>query len=411
MLGARPYVEEALRWVPDPNDQPATISERPELNAKPSVFAATVPVSDASRARVLIADDNADMRAYLRQLLAKHWEVETCPDGGSALAVAAANPPALILTDVMMPGLDGLMLVRALREDKRTAHLPIVVLSARASSEATIKGLEAGADDYVLKPFSAPELIARVRANLELARLRNELAETKAEASLAGARRDFMNMAAHELRSPLAVVTGYLSMLQDGTITPDSREFPATLATIGTKAKEATTLVERVLVAARLEADRLTLERIQVDLRELAEQAVNRAKPLANLAGERLTLQVPSSPVPVNVDPRYVGMILDNLVSNALLHGAGGVLVSIPAEDEPSILVRDSGRGVSADLRERIFEPFIRAEEHIRGSGGTGLGLSISRGLAEAHGGTLTLEQAAGPGAVFVLRLPAKQPA
>jgi PAS domain S-box-containing protein len=128
---------------------------------------------------VLLADDNADMRDYVGRLLADLYEVEAVPDGESALAAALARPPALVLTDVMMPGLDGFGLLRRLRGDPRTQAVPIVMLSARAGEEARVEGLEAGVDDYLIKPFGARELRARVSALLEMARIRREAARNE----------------------------------------------------------------------------------------------------------------------------------------------------------------------------------------------------------------------------------------
>ena len=125
-------------------------------------------------ARVLIADDNTDMREYLSRLLSSTgYAVEAVTDGQHALERIRADVPDLVVSDVMMPRIDGLALVAALRTDPRTAAVPVVLLSARAGQEASIEGLQAGADDYLVKPFAAAELLARVRANIELARLRN----------------------------------------------------------------------------------------------------------------------------------------------------------------------------------------------------------------------------------------------
>ncbi|WP_249999403.1 SpoIIE family protein phosphatase [Actinoplanes sp. M2I2] len=155
--GADPYVQEAMRWLPG------------AAEAAPDI-----PPPAKSPATVLVADDNADMRDYLARLLrsAGH-DVQTVVDGRAALEAARLRNPDLIVSDVMMPRLDGLELVAALRADPRTAGTPVLLLSARAGQEASIEGLEAGADDYLVKPFSSAELLARVRANVELARLRN----------------------------------------------------------------------------------------------------------------------------------------------------------------------------------------------------------------------------------------------
>jgi len=156
------YLQEALRW----GDGPA----RSETE------------TDGSRARVLLADDNADMRSYLSDLLAPHVEVLAVPDGQEALdALRTDTQIDLVLTDVMMPRLDGMQLLAAIREDEQLRRIPVVVLSARAGQEAAVEALEGGADDYVVKPFTAPELIARVRSTLELARSRNEEAKRERE--------------------------------------------------------------------------------------------------------------------------------------------------------------------------------------------------------------------------------------
>ena len=157
-VSAAAYAEESLRWLAD--------------GAVPSEADET-PTPDAAGGRVLIADDNADMRDYLRRLLERHWTIEVAADGEAALAAACARPPDLVLSDVMMPRLDGFGLVGALRRNPRTAAVPVILLSARAGEESRVDGVAAGADDYLVKPFSARELIARVNTHLVLARARN----------------------------------------------------------------------------------------------------------------------------------------------------------------------------------------------------------------------------------------------
>ncbi|BBY18208.1 histidine kinase [Mycolicibacterium litorale] len=160
---ADPYVQEALRWLPT----------EPNAGVDAGVTGAVSGSADAG-ARVLIADDNADMRSYLTGLLhGAGYEVTAVTDGHEALESVRADIPDLVVSDVMMPRLDGLGLVAALRTEPRTAALPVLLLSARAGQEASIEGLQAGADDYLVKPFAAAEFLARVRANVALARLRN----------------------------------------------------------------------------------------------------------------------------------------------------------------------------------------------------------------------------------------------
>ncbi|SPM33670.1 histidine kinase, partial [Mycobacterium rhizamassiliense] len=165
---AQPYVQEALRWLP------ADATTAPDTSTAATMTAITPANGGSERVRVLVADDNADMRDYLCHLLrTAGYEVDEVADGRQALDAIHAHAPDLLISDVMMPGLDGLQLLTALRRDPRTAALPVLLLSARAGPAASIEGLLAGADDYLVKPFAAAELLARARATVELARLRN----------------------------------------------------------------------------------------------------------------------------------------------------------------------------------------------------------------------------------------------
>ncbi len=173
---ADPFVQEALRWLPgtaqDVDDgaeaQPGPEEITPSSDVDPAATGRALP------ARVLVADDNADMREYLARLLrSAGFRVTTVTDGQAALDAIRVGAPDLVISDVMMPRLDGLGLVAALRADARTAAVPVLLLSARAGQEASVEGLRAGADDYLVKPFSAVELLARVRSNLGMARFRN----------------------------------------------------------------------------------------------------------------------------------------------------------------------------------------------------------------------------------------------
>ena len=167
--GAAAFVEEALRWLPD----------TARAGAAAENVGAGADTGPESGARVLLADDHADMRDYVTRLLHQRgWTVAAVANGQDALAAAQAQRPDLVLADIMMPGLDGFALLRALRADSATSTVPVILLSARAGEEAKVEGLAAGADDYLVKPFSAPELVARVAAQLSLAHLRQSVDAT-----------------------------------------------------------------------------------------------------------------------------------------------------------------------------------------------------------------------------------------
>ena len=198
-LGAAPFVEEALHWLPDESVLSSQLSvDRDVLPVNTTTGSG--PVS-TDRARILLADDNADMRGYVRRLLSSQgYEVDAVADGEAALHAARARPPGLALADVMMPKLDGLGLVRELRNDPETRGVPIILVSARAGEESRVDGFGKGADDYLIKPFSARELLARVSARLELARVRG-LAEQELRHA-----RDYAEAIIHTTRGPLVIL-------------------------------------------------------------------------------------------------------------------------------------------------------------------------------------------------------------
>jgi PAS domain S-box-containing protein len=184
-MAAAPFVEEALRWLPDEDSGESPVPS-PELNVTLSIQD-SAPSTEQARPGILIVDDNADMRHYLCRLLEVRYEVMEAADGEAALAAARGRRPDLILTDVMMPRLDGLGLLRELRADPSLKTIPVIVLSARAGEESRVEGLDRGADDYLVKPFSAKELLARVAGQVDMARVRREAREAadKANAQLA----------------------------------------------------------------------------------------------------------------------------------------------------------------------------------------------------------------------------------
>ncbi len=170
---AEGYVEEALRWLPGTGGI-SSASPGPAADGTISRKRAGTPSKDVPTPRVLLAEDNADMRDYVVRLLGGRMRVTAVNNGKEALASALKEPPDLILSDIMMPVLDGFGLLREVRRNPDLSHIPVILLSARAGKESRVDGVSAGADDYLVKPFSAPELLARVTTHLKLAELRQE---------------------------------------------------------------------------------------------------------------------------------------------------------------------------------------------------------------------------------------------
>jgi PAS domain S-box-containing protein len=209
---AMPYVEEARRWLPEHNlELPIVdfgLEESLSLATSNSVNQPDPSNRQNSKFKILLADDNADMRHYIQRLLSSSYTVETTPDGVAALEAIQSSRPDLVLTDVMMPRMDGFELLRSLRSDAATQDMPIILLSARAGEEARIEGLEAGADDYLTKPFSARELIARVEATLKLTQLRRTARDREQELQI-------------ETQRAVADLDRVMANLRDGFITFD----------------------------------------------------------------------------------------------------------------------------------------------------------------------------------------------
>jgi signal transduction histidine kinase len=381
-VGADAFIEEAQGW----------------LRAAPAQSA-----PGKKRRRIVWADDNADMREYVRGLLAPHYDVEAVADGAEALAAVRRERPELVITDAMMPNIDGIELLRRLRADPGTATLPVLVLSARAGEEARIEGLQAGADEYLYKPFSARELLARVGSLLRVADSERSLRE-------ADRRKDeFLATLAHELRNPLAPLRSALELLQR---TQAPRELDAVRGIMRRQVDHLVRLVDDLLEVSRISRGVLELRRELVPVAAVMRNAAESSRPLIESKGHDLELIFPAEPLWLDGDPVRLAQIVSNLLNNAAKYTDPGGRIVLAARREPggaAIEVGDNGRGIAPDALPRLFEMFSR--ERPGGEEGLGIGLALSRKLAELHGGTLEA-QSDGPGlgASFTLRLPLAAP-
>jgi signal transduction histidine kinase len=392
---AAAYVAEAMRWSVDPT--------------MPTAPAAT-PAAPAGekRERILLVDDNADMRDYVKRILEPRFQVEAVADGEAALAAARRNPPDLIVTDVMMPGLDGFELLRRVRADDTLASIAVIMLSARAGGEARIEGLDAGADDYLIKPFSARELIARVEAQMKLQRQRlaAEEARRRAEASTR-AKDEFMAMLGHELRNPLAPILTTLQVMQlrGSNIFADER------ALIDRQVRHVVRLVDDLLDVSRIARGKISLDRAAVDLADTIAHAIELASPLLEQRMHHLALDVERGLI-VDGDRMRLAQVFANLLINAAKYTTAGGSIRVAAKragGRVQVSVKDTGIGIRGEMLPVVFDLFVQGPRGLdRSEGGLGLGLSIVKSLVSLHDGAVEAHSdGAGTGSEFVVWLPA----
>ncbi len=399
--GAAAYVQEAHGWLQQVTEPAACPA--PHLPGRERPRGAPL----APRGHILLADDNADMREYVRRLLEGPYTVEAVENGTRALEAARSRPPDLVLSDVMMPGLDGFGLLRELKGDPRTAAVPVILLSARAGEEATLEGLEAGADDYLVKPFSARELVARVDGTRKAAQARQR-AEALAEElrQRAGFEQQLIGIVSHDLRTPVsAILLGVTGLLRGEAL---SERQTKSVVRIQSSAERAHRMIRDLLdfTQARL-AEGFRIERRATDLHALIQGVLEEVE--AAHAGREIRFSRDGDGRG-EWDPDRLSQVVQNLVTNALKYSPGGTPVRIETHAEAgdvTLSVHNEGAPIPPDRLGRIFQPLQRASGEVDKAGRSiGLGLYIVKQVVEAHGGSVSVESSAEAGTTFLVRLP-----
>jgi len=348
--------------------------------------------------RVLVAEDEDDLRGFMVGVLKDSYEVDAAGNGAEALELMNQNRPDLVLTDIMMPGTSGLDLCRAIKDDPGLRHIPVILLTARGENEAALEGYEAGADDFVSKPFHTRVLLARIRAHLKMRGLSLQLAD---RARLASAGTLAAGLA-HEVKNPLNAAVNAARILAKGGSNRVSSE---KLMELIIDALERINGIISALDAHARPADGDDL--VPCSVRKSVESTLNL---LSHKLKNGVTVhQDYGTAGDVFAPARAFNQVMLNLIDNSVRSRAENIWIELRQVDKRVVVaVADDGPGVPPDVVHRIFDPFFTTR--VEGEG-TGLGLHLSRRIAQECGGELRYEPRPGGGARFVMEIPAMEQA
>lgn len=399
--------------------------------------------------RVLLVEDSRTQAQRFRVALeAAGLRVETCHDGAEGLRSAREHPPDVVVTDVLMPEMDGWELCLALRADWRTSRVPIVVMTSLTEPTDVLRALAVGADGYVGKPFDDAVLVDRVRrvatqggaaspaidvhgrtlpirasreailgvltCALEDAASRHaELAASRARLEQAKEMQDEMiGVVAHELRTPLNVLSLRAGLEESGevAVAAAARSLPPLSELVARNVRAMSAIVDDLLDVARIETGAIRVSPRSGDLGAVASDVATRFAMVSALHPvECETGSESEQPVVALFDPARVEQVLANLLSNAIKYSPGGGRVVVrlePSDEHVRVVVEDEGIGIPEGAAERLFGRYVRAPGSDRVAKGVGLGLYISRRLIELQGGEIGAERRAGKGSRFWFTLP-----
>jgi signal transduction histidine kinase len=352
---------------------------------------------------LLIVDDDDFSREGLARHLRRHgYEVSGAGGGREALELLGGRRFDLVLLDVMMPGMNGLEVLRFLRRVDSLIDLPIIMVTARADSPDVVEALELGANDYLTKPLDLPVALARIRTQLALKRAEEALRQ-------ADRRKDeFLAVLGHELRNPLAPLRTALQILR---IQRGGAEVERLAGVMDRQVDHLVRLVDDLLDVTRIARGKIELRKGPVDLAAVLERCLERVRPHLEERQHTLDVSLPGQPLPLEADPARLEQVFTNLLSNAGKYTPPGGHVSLSATregDRAVVRVRDNGIGIRPEMLGRVFDMFQQADRVPgRVAEGLGLGLALVRGLVALHGGSVVASSdGPGAGSEFAVSLP-----
>jgi len=360
---------------------------------------------------VLVVDDEEANRTLLRSLLeAEGHRVTEAADGKEALEKVVEIFPDVVLLDVMMPRMDGFEACRQLKGSPKTAPIPVLLVTALKERADKLKGIEAGANDFLNKPIDNRDVILRVRNAVYTKHLYDQLEESYNRLRKLEALRDSLtDMIIHDLKSPLTGMRAFLQILQMQIKDKISREEGENLDWAVNLTGSLTTMINSLLDISRLEAGEMPLRLNPGDLRDVAREAVETIAIPEDRS--RVVLEEGPEPVRAYFDAEVIIRVIANLVGNALKYspGEGKVKVNVKADGGKTwVAVTDNGPGIPPEYHEKIFEKFGQVEAHQTGQKrSTGLGLTFCKLAVEAHRGKITVESEESQGSTFTFWLPA----
>jgi len=367
-------------------------------------------------ALILVTDDNPDIRTYMISCLSGTYRTISAKNGQDAFEKAKRHTPDLIISDVMMPKMTGYDLCRAVRAEDSISMTPIILVTSKAAVDDKIEGLEAGADDYLPKPFNAEELFARVRNLLilrkqqhELQDLNDTLQDKNVELEEASElKSQLLRIAAHDLKNPLNNIREFANLIRE-EVDPDS-EVGDMLSLIERSSNQMFGLISQILESEALESGQLQISKKPVDLAGVAAAVVQSNRKQAERKNQQIVFDTPRAATHVvDGSAEWLTEAMDNLVSNAIKYSPSGKKIWVTvrrSREQIEFEVRDEGPGLTENDKGLLFQKFQRLSTvPTGGETSTGLGLSIVKQIAEMHDGDVVVESERGVGTAFIIRL------